>query len=819
MWWSAARRCATVCALATAVGLCAVASAQDAEPGTAAPEALPPGVEAEPYEGRVVGEVAFEGLERVTERFARNQIRTSEGRPLEWETIRADLRRLERLGEFQRVEADVVVRPDGTLVVVYRVEEAPIIQDIVVVGNRQIADQDIAREINQRVSLIPGVPIDEYRIGQAQRAIEDLYRAKGFYQVEVTADRSELEESGIVLFRVREGERTQVTGVRFSGNESIPAKQIRPSVETKERFLLFNAPLDNDVLDDDVAAIVQLYRNRGFLDVRASREITLSPNAREAIVTFVIDEGPQYVLRRVIVEGPGGEGWVDAERVIGEDQIRAWLPMKPGDVYEENVAQASVRAVVDGYNKIGYVDVAVRRQDLRAIDEARVDMRLRITEGERFRTGLVVIQGNTLTQSKVIRRRVDLRPGQWLDGSAAEQTERELAASGLFEVNPAFGDPPEVTIQPEDPANPGYRDVLVEVQETNTGSLSFGAAVNSDAGLVGTIRLTQRNFDIADVPDSWSEFFRGRAFRGAGQTFNLAIQPGTEVSTYALTIADPALFETPYGLSVSGFFRDREFSDFDERRWGGSARLARRFGTRWTGGFRVRMESVELSDIDSNAPVDVFEVEDQNFIDSIGFDLQRTTVDNRFRPTEGTRTEFVVLRYGIFTGDFEFTRLNVEHSAFLTIDEDDFGRETVLQLRLASGLIPEDDEAPVYERIYLGGRNFRGFDFRGIGPVGIRNDTGEPGDDHVGGEFSFFAGAEVERPVWQDILAVVGFVDTGTLNNAVSLANYRVSVGTGIRLYLPQFGQAPLAFDFAFPLVKEDTDDEQFFSFSVDLPF
>ena len=357
-------------------------------------------------------------------------------------------------------------------------------------------------------------------------------------------------------------------------------------------------------------------------------------------------------------------------------------------------------------------------------------------------------------------------------------------------------------------------DALVEA-----ASLGPTAAVSSDAGVVGTIRLTQRNFDLLDFPDSFDELIRGRAFRGAGQTFNLAIQPGTEISTYLLSVTEPSLFESAYAATGSVFFRNRLFRDFDERRFGGGFRLARRFGTRWTGGVSARVESIELTDIDDDAAVDVFAVEDQNILTAIGFDLQRTTVDNRFRPTKGTRTELAVVRYGPFGGDFEFTRLTAEHSAFLTVDEDDFGRKTVLELRVSSGWIPEKNESPVYERFYLGGRNLRGFEFRGIGPLGIRNDTGVEGDDHVGGDFSFFAGAEIQRPLWEDIIAGVVFVDTGTLNNAVSLGDYRVSVGVGVRLFLPQFGQAPLAFDFGFPIVKEDGDEEQLFSFSVDLPF
>ena len=791
----------------------------EAAASTQAPDAAAAQAEAEPYEGRVVGGIEIEGLVRVSQQFVRNQIRTAVGRPLDWQIVKSDLRRLERIGEFQLVQADVVVRPDGNVTVVYRLEEAPIIRDVVVVGNRQISDEDIARDVNQRVNLIPGVPIDEYRIGQAQRTIEDLYRSKGFYQVEVTADQSELATNGIVLFRVREGERTQVTAVRFVGNDSIPAKQIKPEIKTKARVLFFNAPLDNDTLDADVAAIVELYRNRGFLDVRASREITLSPNAKEAIVTFVIDEGPQYVLRNVIVEGPGGAPAAESLHVFSVDQLKGLIPMKPGAVYEESGAQAAVTAVQNAYMKIGYVDVGVSRQDLRAIDEPRVDMRLRIREGGRFRTGLVVIQGNDLTQSKVIRREVALRPGEWLDGTAVETTERRLMGSGLFEVNPAVGDPPKVTVQPPDSDNPGFRDVLVQVEETNTGSLSFGAAVSSDAGVVGTISLTQRNFDIADFPDSWSEFFKGRAFRGAGQTFNLAIQPGNEISTYAVTFTEPSLFESPYSWSSSVFYRTRVYSEYDEERYGTLMRFARRFGTRWTGGFSARWESINLSNIANNAPVDVFEVEDPHTLTALGFDLQRTTVNNRFRPTKGTRTEFTVQQYGALGGDFDFTKLIAAHSVFLTINQDDFGRKTTLELSGNVGWIPQDNEAPIYERLYLGGRDFRGFDFRGIGPVGINNKTGKPGKDHVGGDFSFFLGAQIQKPVWEDTIAVVLFVDSGTLNDAVSLSDYRVSVGAGVRLYLPQFGQAPLAFDFAFPIIDQDTDSTQLFSFAIDLPF
>ncbi|MEM1423626.1 MAG: BamA/TamA family outer membrane protein, partial [Planctomycetota bacterium] len=534
-----------------------------------------------------------------------------------------------------------------------------------------------------------------------------------------------------------------------------------------------------------------------------------------AIITFLIDEGPLYILRDVIVEDARGGVPV----IFTPEQVRGLIGLKPGDAYAGREVRRAVSTLRDAYRQIGYIDAQVRSEDLRVIGSSGVDLRLTVSEGERWRTGLVEIGGNELTRQKVIRRRVEVYPDRWLDGKAVDLSGTLVTASGLFETRPQLGGAPRVVVQPPDPANPGYRDVYIEVQETNTGSLSFGAAIDSDAGVVGAISLNQRNFDVADFPDSFDELLRGRAFRGAGQTFDLTLQPGTEVSTYSLSLGEPSLFGTDYGLTGGVFFRDRVFREFDEQRLGGSLSLSRRFGTRWVGSVSVRGENIDIDEIDDDAAIDFFDVEGQSSLTSAGFRLARTTVDDRFRPTKGTRTEFSVDRVGALGGDYDFTRLDAEHTLFLTVDRDEFDRATVLSLRGRAGLIPESGEAPVFERFYLGGRTFRGFDFRGIGPVGINNRTGQPGDDQVGGDALVFLGAEIEKPIWEDILAVVAFVDSGTITDELGFDEYRVSVGAGVRLYVPQLGQAPLAFDFGFPLIDEDTDERQLFSFSLDLPF
>jgi len=772
------------------------------------------GTPSTPYDGLVISEIRFVGLERVSPSFARNQLRSTVGRPFVSATVQADLRRLERIGQFRDISAEMIANPDGTVEIEFSVTESPIVTDVVVIGNRQLNDEEISAVVRSAVTILPGVPLDDYQINRGKREIEKLYRARGFYHVEVSLDESELQASGIVIYRVREGERIAITAIRFDGNQSFTPKLLRPNVKTDTRGLLKAGPLDENLLRDDVSSLITFYRDRGFLDARASYEIQPSPNGKEAIITFVIDEGQRYVLRDIIVinAAAGGDGSILT--VFSPEQVKGLITIKTGDVYGSKEISESVELLRNAYLQLGYVDVNVGSQDLRDPDRPLVDLRIVVSEGNRSRTGLITIQGNDLTQQKVIRRRIENLPGRWLDGRKSELAEQRLRASRLF-------DPASVaiTVQPEDETLPGYRDLLVQIAETNTGSFNFGVAANTDFGVAGIISLNQRNFDLYDTPDSFDEFLRGRAFRGAGQNFSIAASPGSERSIYSLTFGEAALFESEYGLNAAFFFRDRVFQEFDETRLGTSMRLGRTFGTRWSGGLTFRAEDIEILNIDLDAPVDFFAVEGNSILTALGFELTRTTLDSVFRPTKGTRTRISAQQFGALGGDFEFTRLSVGHSLYLTVDEDFLGRETVLSLETRVGYIPQAGETPIFERFYLGGRTLRGFEFRGVGPVGIRNDTGVLGDDQIGGDFSFFLGAEIQKPVFKDVMAVVAFIDSGTLANDVEFDNYRVSVGLGLRMYIPQFGQAPLAFDFAFPIVDEETDESQIFSFSLDLPF
>lgn len=753
------------------------------------------------------GERALVDLDGRSAQRALNNIRSQPGAPYRAEVVRGDVARLNRLNAYDGVETLAQLRTDGAVDLIFVLEPQRLIVDVQVTGNRAVTDQQLLLVVD----ILINTPIDRFQIDRSARRIEEVYREKGYYLAQVTVDESALAEERVVLFRIREGERVKITEIRFEGNVAFGASRLLRQVQTREGGVFRRGAIDDVQLDADVGALVEFYREQGYLDVRADRTLTPSPNGREAILTFLIEEGELYVFRGLRVEyiGEGREGF---DPVYSPEQIAGLLVLKPGGVYGAREVEQSVQNVRRAYGQLGFADAIVQRADLRDTERPLVDMLLRVSPGPRYLTGEVIIAGTDLTQTKVPRQFVELVPDRPLDTVRRDQTEEALRRLQLFNQRRL-----QITFQEPDLSSSIYRDVLIEVEETNTGSFDLGGAVSTDSGVLGRIALTQRNFDVADVPDSIGELFSGRAFRGGGQTFALELSPGDEIETYSLSLSDPTLLDSDYSGSAQISFRDRDFDEFEERRFGGRFGLGRRLGTRWTGRVGLRVESIEISGFSPSDPTDFFDSEGENVLIGIGPTLSRSTINNLFRPSRGSVTELGVEAVG---GDFNFQRISGAYSVFFPLREDFDGRATVLSLQTRVGYIPQDrDEVPVFERFFQGGNEFRGFEFRTISPRGVANDSGLPSATPVGGTFSFFAGAEITQPLFGEIFAVAAFVDSGTVSFEPEFNEYRVSVGVGVRISVPQLSPAPLAFDFGFPVIDVEGDEERLFSFSISLPF
>jgi len=377
--------------------------------------------------------------------------------------------------------------------------------------------------------------------------------------------------------------------------------------------------------------------------------------------------------------------------------------------------------------------------------------------------------------------------------------------------------PPEIPFNPNlwpaqvapAPYQPRIRDVPVDVfaQEGQTGRFMLGGSVNSDLGVMGNITIEERNFDILNFPRRPGDLFNG-AFRGAGQNFRLEIVPGNQVQRYTVNWTEPNLFGySPFSLSVGGFLFSRFYRDWREQRVGARAMIGYQVDANLSLSTEMRAEDVNIENPRVLTVPRLNRVLGSNDLYTGRVSLIHSTRNSPFLPTEGHYLEMI---YDQGFGEFDFPRGQVNFSRYFLIREraDGTGRQTLTSSHRVgfSGV-----DTPVFENFFAGGfSTLRGFRFRGASPV--------EGDVQVGGRFQFIGSLEYMFPITaDDMIRMVTFIDYGTIEQDIKLdwKNFRAAPGVGLRVAVPAMGPAPLAFDFAFPVLDATGDQRQIFNFSM----
>lgn len=352
-----------------------------------------------------------------------------------------------------------------------------------------------------------------------------------------------------------------------------------------------------------------------------------------------------------------------------------------------------------------------------------------------------------------------------------------------------------------------FADIITQVDEVATGRLMFGIGASSFGGFSGNFIVHETNFDLFNLPRNLSDFSEGRAFRGRGQEFRLELSPGTAINRMVVSFRDPYLFNLPIGFGTSGYLFSRFYPDWSEERGGGRFSLGRQFGTQTYADVAFRIEDVNFYGFKYPAPAEYLAASGHTTLATIRPSLRFDNRNDPFAPNRGYYLEFA---FEQGWGDFTFPKVTAEGRVhFTTGSRPDGSGKRVLTMRGFVGATGQD--TPVYERFFAGDfRSMRGFAYRGVGPFLY--------DSNLGGVFTTVGSVEWQFP-WtaNDKLQQVVFSDFGTVESDYSIHDFRVAVGTGVRVYLPQqlFGPLPLAFDIAFPVVKTDADRERIFTFFI----
>jgi outer membrane protein insertion porin family len=387
----------------------------------------------------LIAGVRIIGNETTEERFVQSQLRTKKDREFDPEIVQADVARLAATGRFRDIRTYTQNTPAG-IVVTFQVFERPTIRYIRFHGNRGIRDKVLAKQDGLDV----GDPLNRYAVDEARRKIEEFYHSKGYSKCQVFVREGAKPEDRGAVFEINEGFLQRIWKVEFVGNTIASDGRLETQIKSKPGvfWYLFRGKVNPKQIDEDIDRLTAYYRNLGYFNARIGRELQFGKSGKWLTITFVIDEGPRYVLRNITIAG---------NRRFSTESLLERMELKSGDYFDHGKMNLDVNTLVDIYGGQGHIFVDVQ-PDPRFLEEpGQLDLVYNIEEGGVWRAGRINVHiagEHPHTRESVVRNRMSVRPGDVIDMREVRASERRLTASQLFLNDPTTGKKPRVDIRP-----------------------------------------------------------------------------------------------------------------------------------------------------------------------------------------------------------------------------------------------------------------------------------------------------------------------------------------------------------------------------------
>lgn len=715
----------------------------------------------------------------------------------------------------------VFVIHEGSKVVVTHVEFE---------GNKFFSDAllDLKLQTKKRILWAFGGKYDPATIPNDKASIGRYYHSLGFFDLEINHELKFNEDKSqvTIVYNITEGMRYKIRRIDVMGNEVLTEDELRTGHQTASGEFYTERKIASDV-DKMRAKYGQL--GRLFAKVDAVPRYTEDPGVVD--ILYKIDEDKVYRVREINVHIAGDHPHTRT------NLVRNVMVIQPGDLADPKKIQLSkTRAAGSGYFENDPQNGP--RFDIKRVEQSDwiQQPEMSVARGQN-RSATTSQQSHSVARPPVVpapKKATTATPRKDEDASSSISDEeldqflsviRGQSSDSMLMAQGRGPDPaPQQYIYDSspnpDPLTPGindpepfwnqmpppeFIDIDAYLAEARTGRLMFGAGVNSNSGLVGNIVLSENNFDILRPPTSWADVWNGTAWRGAGQKFRIEALPGSQVSRYLVDWQDPYFLDTNINLGVSGFYFTRFYRFWDEERVGGRVRLGKQLTQQWSASVALRLEGVHIGGEPSNSPQSLLDVVGDNTLSTVRVGVTHDTRDSAFLPSTGHFLEFSVEQA---FAEFSYNRMEIEGRQFFTTYQRPDGQGKHI-LNLSGNFGWTSSGTPIFENFYAGGfQSFRGFAFRGVTPV-------ENGVE-VGGQFQLLGTVEYQVPVMaNEMVKAVAFTDFGTVDSDVTLDNFRLSVGAGVRVTVPGMGPVPIALDWAVPVIKQDFDREQLFSFYI----
>ncbi len=763
-------------------------------------------------EGPSIVNVAIKniGPAAASDDLVRANIRTKPGEVYTRSTIDNDIRTLYSTGLFRNVQVTEERGTDGVSLT-YVMQGKPVLTEVVFNGNKIQSRKKLLKKVTSKT----GEPVDERKLFSDSQEILKYYQKKGYQktQVKYVENIDERAGRGTVVFEITEAPKIKIERVEFVGSNAFPEKKLRKTIKTRKRWMFSwltgSGVLKDEQFEDDKEKLSEFYRNEGYIDFELKDVKFNQVNPKWEVIQFFINEGRQYKVGAVDFKGNQLFSAAEIKKWIADNKSRidpgkrkktenpTGLRLTVGQTFTPVGLNKDIEAIKNFYGARGYIDSRIEAVRMPNPETSTMDLTYQIEEKDKSFIEKVEIRGNTKTKDKVIRRELAVAPGEVFDMVKVNLSKTRLEQLTYFE---------KVEAQPEPTDVPNRKNLVVGVEEKNTGNFLVGAGFSTIDEVVGFAEVNQGNFDL----------FKPPYFTGGGQKFRIRVQLGTQRQDYIMSFIEPWFLGRKLALSVDLYHRELNYlSDlYDERQTGARLGLTRALGSDFLiGGVSYTVENIGIINVADTAPELIKQEQGSYLVSKVGTSIAYDTRNSAIQPNHGQRTELLTeVAGGPFGGERDFYKLELRSSWYFK----GLSEGHIIELTGRTGVVDsygDTKKVPLFDRWFLGGANtLRGYKYHYVGAddTFIASD-GEP----FGGGTYWYGSAEYSIPVI-DRVRVAAFYDIG--NVYTGAYNYRMSeylhdVGVGLRLNLPI---GPLRLDYGIPLNSgKFTGDTGKFQFSV----
>ncbi|HVV72732.1 MAG TPA: outer membrane protein assembly factor BamA, partial [Verrucomicrobiae bacterium] len=647
-------------------------------------------------------EIKHVGPASVSDELVRANIRVKPGDTYLPAAVDEDVRNLYSTGLFYNVRVSFTNTAPG-IILTYIVQGNPRLSEIRFVGNKRFTNAKLHKTISSKV----GEPFNERKLFTDAQDIQKLDQKKGYPRTTVTYSFSVEENTGraTATFDIKESPKIKIIEVDFVGAHAFPQKRLRKVIKTRKHWMFSwitgSGVLKDEQFEDDKEKLADFYRNGsgkhgegGYLDFEIKNVEFAYPTPRTMVIRFIINEGTQY--RVGAVKFSGNKIFSTADITNGLRFIHTFkgektkigpngLTMDVGDIFTPKGLSKDTEDVEDVYGSKGYIDVTSPRTlnvvKLPNTETGTMDLEFQVDEGQKYSIEKIEIRGNTKTRDKVIRRELAVSPGETFDMVRVKRSKQRLEGLQYFEKV-------DTRPEPTDPPIAGRKNLIVGLDEKNTGNLTMGAGFSSVDALVGFVELTQGNFDLFNPP----------TFTGGGQRFRLRLALGTEQQDYLMSFVEPWFLGHKLSLGVDLYYRDLNYLSLDNIysvvRAGARVSLTRALGSDFLiGSLSYTLEDVGINlnsgfhgpalglapdpagapgggrgypaqipyVIPANVPQSILDETGYHLLSRVGGSLAYDTRNSVMLPNKGQRTELdAEFVGGPIGGDREFYKLEMK---------------------------------------------------------------------------------------------------------------------------------------------------------------